>query len=93
MGHKFGCRIGSGKFFNRVEIVEIPTIQDLFDDLARSTDIDNDIICIKRFAAKFDIHHIGSPVQALRRAEGFAREAMGNHKMVANGNSIHEAGS
>ena len=61
---------------------------------ARSTlggqpDVDHDAVGIELGAAQLDVDHVGRAVQALRRAEDLAAEAVGDHEVVADVDAVH----
>ena len=59
--------------------------------VARAADVDDDAVRIERGAAKLDVDDVRGAVQALRRAEHLALEAVRDHEVVANANAEHGA--
>ena len=56
---------------------------------AGRADVDDDAMAVQLAAAELDIDDVGGAVQALRRPEHLAVEAMRDHHVVANADGEH----
>ncbi len=79
----------AGEARQLVEIAVVQRLEDLVQHLQRQPDIDDDAVGAERLAEKGDVDHEGRAVQPLRRAEDLARQAVGNHDVVANLDGVH----
>jgi hypothetical protein len=58
--------------------------------LARSTDVDHDVVSVESRAPERGVDDVRRSVQALRRPEHLAAEAVGDHHVIADGHAEHD---
>ena len=91
-GHVF--RRGVDTFQHRIviQIAVIQAVQQLAQHRLRQTDIDQQLMMIQFRGAEFRLDRIGRAVQPLRRPELLALERVGDHDVVADGQTEHLLG-
>jgi len=63
--------------------------QHRFQLLGRPADVDDDAVVVEDGAPEGGVDHVGRAVQALRRPEGLASQAVGDHDVVADVHTEH----
>ena len=63
--------------------------QHLVQYLGRPTDVDDDVVRVEIRAPERGVDDVGRAMEALRRPEHVAAEAVGDHHVIADGDAEH----
>src|SRR5690606_29911942 len=82
-----GVDAGERGYFVEVAIVQVGEHRS--EQLAGQPDVDHHAVGIELAAPVLDVDDVGGAVQPLRRAEGLAAEAVGDHEVVTGADAVH----
>ena len=82
-----GVHAGEGRIVVQIAVVEL--VQDGVQRLARSTDVDHEVVGVESCAPERRVDDVRRAVKSLRRPEHLTAEAVGDHHMVADGDAEH----
>ena len=86
---KLGRRVAALERRVVIQVPEVHLREDGVQHFRRAADVDDDAVGVERRPAKLDVDDERGAVQALRRAEHVALEAVGNHHVIAHRNAVH----
>jgi hypothetical protein len=82
---------GQGRLVVEVAVVE--RAEHTMQLLGGPADVDEDPVCVELRAGERRVHDVRRTVQALRRAEHLAAQAVRDHDVVPHGHPVHHASS
>ena len=89
-GERLGGGVHAGKCGLVVEVAVGELSQQLVQLLGRTTDVDHDVVGVEVRTPERGVDDVRRAVQALRRSEYIAAEAVGDHHVIADGDAEHD---
>ena len=89
MGQPLGGRDGAGEGRLVVEVAVVDVGKDGVQLAGGGADVDDDAVGVELGPPELDVDDVGGAVQALRRAEHLAAQAVGDHHVVAHADGEH----
>jgi hypothetical protein len=90
IGHVFGRGVDALEGRVVVEVAVVDRRQHPAQLDLGQADVHQQLVCIELWRAEFGLHREGGAVQALGRSELLALEAVGDHDVVADGQTEHK---
>src|SRR5262245_13599127 len=87
---KLGRRIATLELEHLVEVSVVQPREHRLQHVARAADVDDDAVGVELAAPELEIDDVGGAVQALRGTERLAREAVGDHDVIADRDAVHQ---